>query len=134
MTDTEAPIFPPGRYGRRRQRRRTARWVPAALVTVVVAGMLAVAIMLFQRYGNPVYQPALSGYGSVTDHAITVTFQVTKRDPGPAVCLAVAKDRTMGEVGRLEVAVPEGSRVTVTATVPTTAQATGVKIEGCRAR
>lgn len=133
VTQIEAPIFPPGRYGRRRESRHPRRWASAAVATLVVAVALVLAVVLFQRYGQPTYRPTLTGYGSITDHQITFTFQVTKRDHGPAICLVVAKDHMMAEVGRADVPVPAGDTVVVTSSISTTALATGIQIQQCRA-
>src|SRR5256885_3724129 len=55
-----APVFPPGRYGRRREPRRARRWLPVALLTLVLVGALVLAERLYRQYGDPTYDPRIS--------------------------------------------------------------------------
>src|SRR4051812_9709685 len=51
-----APMFPPGRYGRRRSpraRRTWPMWLVAVLIAVAAAGL---TVRLYQQYGNPDHQ------------------------------------------------------------------------------
>ena len=133
MTNTPgAPVFPPGRYGRRREPRRARRWLLAVLVVVLLVATFALVERLYGRYGNPPYQPQVTGTGQISDTSVTVTLNVRKRDPGPAVCRIQATDRSGAEVGYAEVPVGTGATVTTTYTLPTKGRAYAVDALGCR--
>jgi Domain of unknown function (DUF4307) len=126
-----APVFPPGRYGRRREPRRAWRWLPAVLVGLLLVGALALVGRLYGRYGNPTYQPSVT-VEQITDSSVTVRLTVAKRDTGPAVCRIQAKDGSGAEVGYAEVPVGTGGTVTVRYPLATTARAYDVEALGCR--
>ena len=106
MTETHAtaPVFPPGRYGRRRATGRR-RWLPAVLATLVALAGLAIAVRLYQQYGDPLYDAHVVRYTDVTDTQVVVEFQVTVPAGGSAVCVLRARDRAGAEVAREEVRV-----------------------------
>jgi hypothetical protein len=134
VTNTpQAPVFPPGRYGRRRDPRRR-RWLPTALLVVLLAGTVALATWLYGRYGNPPYQTEVTGTPQISDSSVTVAFTVTKRDPGPATCRLHALDRSGAEVGYAEVPVGPGATVSVRYPLATSARPYTVEILGCRPR
>jgi len=134
VTNTPAaPVFPPGRYGRRREPRRARRWLPAVLVALLLVGTFALVQRLYGRYGNPVYQPQVTGTEQISDSSVTVTLNVRKRDTGPATCRIQAMDRSGAEVGYAEVPVGTGATVTTRYTVPTKGRAYVVQALGCRA-
>jgi hypothetical protein len=128
-----APVFPPGRYGRRRDGRRTPRWIPVALLVPVLLGALWLAARLYDQYGDPAYQATLRSQDAVTDSSVTVTFAVHKRDGGPAVCKVQAKDHSAAEVGYADVPVGAGTDVTVTYTLATRGRPYAVDVLGCHA-
>jgi hypothetical protein len=128
-----APVFPPGRYGRRRAPGRTRRWVPVALLLPVVLAMLLLAGYLYRQYGDPPYRVTVQSQGGVTDTSATVTFTVHKRDGGPALCRVRAKTYNGAEVGYADVPVPAGTDVTVHYTVTTSARPYAVDVLGCHA-
>ena len=128
-----APVFPPGRYGRRREPRRARRWVPIVALLPVLAGTLWLAGHLYSQYGNPAYQATVRGQSAVTQSSVTVTFTVHKRDGGPAVCRIQAKDHSAAEVGYADVAVGTGIDVTVTYTLATQGRPYAVEVLGCHA-
>jgi len=133
VTNTpEAPVFPPGRYGRRRGPGRLRRWVPVALLVLLALGAFAVTGRLYGRYGDPPYRAQVTAADEVTDSSITVTLTVRKHDPAPAVCRVTAKDRSGGEVGYAEVPVGTGTTVTVRFPLPTRARPDAVDVLGCR--
>jgi len=133
VTNTPAaPVFPPGRYGRRRDPRRGRRWLPVALLALVLVGTLVLVGRLYGQYGNPPYQPEITGTEQVTDSSVTVTLTVRKRDNGPAVCRIQAKDRSGAEVGYAEVPVGTGGTVSVRYPLATKARAYGVEALGCQ--
>src|SRR5687768_1250780 len=59
---TGAPVFPPGRYGRRREPRRRRPWLVALLVVVVVAAGAALSVRLYRQYGDPAYDAQVLSY------------------------------------------------------------------------
>jgi Domain of unknown function (DUF4307) len=135
VTNTSAaPVFPPGRYGRRRGPRRVRRWLPAVLVALLLVGVFALVERLYGRYGNPPYQPRVVTTEQITDTSVTVTLSVRKRDSGPAVCPIQAKDHSGAEVGYAEVPVGTGGTVSVRYTLATKGRAYAVDALGCRAR
>jgi hypothetical protein len=130
----DAPVFPPGRYGRRRDPRRSRRrWLPVAALALLVLGTLAVGTRLYGRYGNPPYQASVTGIEQITDSSVTVTFTVRKRDAGPAVCRVQAKDRSAAEIGYAEVPVAGAGTVQVRYTLRTSARPYAVDVLGCHA-
>ncbi|HZN72632.1 MAG TPA: DUF4307 domain-containing protein [Micromonosporaceae bacterium] len=114
MTETHAtaPAFPPGRYGRRRQARRTPRWLPVVLALVVVATGFLLAVRLYEEYGDPTYRVSTTRYGEITDDGVTVDFTVLLPPGGSAVCVVRARAYSGKEVGSAEVTVaaPPGTR------------------------
>ncbi|WP_329007354.1 DUF4307 domain-containing protein [Micromonospora rifamycinica] len=102
---TAAPVFPPGRYGRRREpepRRPVLRWLLAA---VLITGLVLAATQLYQRYGDPEYKPEVITYTGITDTGVQVDFRVTVPPGGSAVCLVRARSHDGAEVGHEEVTV-----------------------------
>ncbi|WFE67478.1 DUF4307 domain-containing protein [Micromonospora sp. WMMD714] len=111
MTETHAtipgaaPVFPPGRYGRRREperRRPVLRWLLAA---ALITGLVLAATQLYQRYGDPEYKPEVITYTGITDTGVQVDFRVTVPPGGSAVCLVRARSHDGAEVGHEEVTV-----------------------------
>jgi hypothetical protein len=136
VTDTHAapatPVFPPGRYGRRRAPRRAR---PGATIIVGIAGALVgllLAIVLYQRYGSSDYRPRVVHFELAADHA-TLRFEVHKPNGGPAVCHVRARDRAGAEVGAADVPVPAGETVTVNYTLKTSGPPVTAEVPICRA-
>ncbi|MFJ6195249.1 DUF4307 domain-containing protein [Micromonospora sp. NPDC092111] len=111
MTETHAtipsgaPVFPPGRYGRRREpgsRRPFLLWL---LVAALVAGLVLAATQLYQRYGDPEYDAEVITYTGISDTGVQVDFRVTVPEGGSAVCLVRARSHDGTEVGHDEVTV-----------------------------
>ena len=127
---TEAPVFPSGRYGRRREPRRARRWVPAIVLVLVILVTFWLAERAFSRYGDP-YQPHVTGLEQVTDTSATVVFTVRQPDRRPVACRLQARDGNGVEVGYVEVTLHAGG--TVRETVGTTGRAQVVDVLGCRA-
>ncbi|MBX7269087.1 DUF4307 domain-containing protein [Micromonospora sp. Llam7] len=111
MTEThttlgpDVPVFPPGRYGRRRAPRRRRPVLAALLVIAVVATLTGVSVRLYRQYGDPAYDAQVISYGDITDSQVVVHFRVNLPDGGSAVCLLRARDRAGAEVAREEVSV-----------------------------
>lgn len=139
MTDHHAtaarvPIFPPGRYGRRRAERRPRRWLTGLLFAAVLAASLGIGYRLYVQYGSPSYTPRILAETERTDSSVTIRFEV--RGPGgkrPAICLVRARAMDGLVVGSAEVTVPAGTRVEQTYTLVTTQRAFAVDIPNCRA-
>ena len=79
-----------------------------ALVTVIVAAT-ALAVRLYQQYGDPAYRAEVVSYTDITDTGLVITFRVHLPRGEGAVCAVRARDRSGIVVGRGEVAVPAGS-------------------------
>ena len=74
-----APVFPPGRYGRRRDpvRLRQRRWMTFVLAGVVVAAGLLITAKLYRQYAQAPYQVTIIDITNLGDTQVTVTFDVT---------------------------------------------------------
>ncbi|SCL27916.1 protein of unknown function [Micromonospora nigra] len=118
MTETHAtvppgaPVFPPGRYGRRREPGRRRPVLTTLLALAAVAALGLVSLRLYQQYGNPAYDAQVITYTEITDGQVVVDFRVTVPPGGSAVCLLRARDRDGAEVGRetVTVAAAQGER------------------------
>lgn len=130
-TPDTGPVFPPGRYGRRREATRR-RWAVPLLLLVVVALMGLIAVKLFSQYGTAQYTPTVLALKNVTNSSITVTFRVQK-PTNPAVCTVDAEARDGSIVGTSNVPVPAGATVTVTYTVTTSQRAHIAEVPSCHA-
>jgi hypothetical protein len=128
---SDAPVFPPGRYGRRRGARRGRRVAQAVVLAVLVLATFWLAQRLYAQYGN-LYSGQVTGLEQVTDSSVTVVFTVQKPDSRPATCRLQATDASGAEVGYAEVSVTTGG--TNRDTLPTTRRTTKVDVLGCRAR
>ncbi len=134
-TRTTAPVFPPGRYGRRRERRRRP-WVAAVLAGVVLVAGALMAYRLYRQYGDPTYQAEVIRYTDIADTQVVIDFQVTVPAGGSAVCAVRARAYDGAEVGRGEVAVraePGQTRAVASHTLPTRARPFIGEVVRCRA-
>ena len=101
---TGAPIFPPGRYGRRRQPAGRRRPLLVGLLAVAMLAALGLmAVRLYALYGHPDYDAEVITYTQITDSQIVVDFKVTVPEGGSAVCVLRARSRDGAEVAREEV-------------------------------
>ncbi|MEH1167569.1 DUF4307 domain-containing protein [Micromonospora sp. CPCC 205539] len=113
MTETHAtissgaPVFPPGRYGRRRTPGgRARRTLLAALALVVlVTALTLMSVRLYRQYGDPAYDAQVITNTDITDNQVLVDFQVTVPKGGSALCVLRARDRAGAELAREEVTV-----------------------------
>jgi hypothetical protein len=118
--------FPEGRYGRRREARRTPRWVTELAVVLVIVAGLVLAGWLDRRYGDP-FQPTVLRMGQQTQYSVTFTLQVRN---GPALCRVTAKDASGNEVGYAEARVEKAGPVQITLRVRRSADR--IEVLGCR--
>jgi hypothetical protein len=133
-TADAAPVFPPGRYGHRREG-RPRRTVPIILLGLVILASLAVTIKLYQQFGQTDYQAQIVGWDRPATTQILIKFTVTVPSGAPARCTLRARDYGGNEVGRREVVVrPSGDATKITAqeAVPTTARASVGEVLGCQ--
>ena len=123
MTETPAtaPVFPAGRYGRRRAPRTARRWVLPVLITLVVAAGVLVGARMYAQHGDPAYDAELIRYTGITDTAVVVDFRVRVPAGGSARCALRARTYDGAEVGRVEVVVtaaPGDETITARHSVP----------------
>ncbi|MET3427087.1 hypothetical protein BJ973_006299 [Actinoplanes tereljensis] len=133
-THTTTPVFPPGRYGRRRDGRRKLAG-PIIALTLVVAFSVLISIKLYQRYGETDYQPQIVGWQVPSDAAMTIKFKVRVPAGGAAECALRARDYQGNEVGRRTVVVRAGTGETAIEaeeTVTTTARGSVGDVPGCQ--
>ncbi|MEV6815585.1 DUF4307 domain-containing protein [Micromonospora sp. NPDC051296] len=111
MTETHAtlpsdtPVFPPGRYGRRRAPDRRRPVLTALLAVAVVAALTVISVKLYRQYGDPAYDVQVISYSDITATQVVVDFRVNLPDGGSAVCVLRARDHAGAEVAREEVPV-----------------------------
>ncbi|MCI4064345.1 DUF4307 domain-containing protein [Micromonospora sp. R77] len=141
MTETHAtvppgaPVFPPGRYGRRREpgRRRPALLVLVVAVVLALLGLMAAR--LYDQYGDPTYDGQVITYTDVTDSQVVIDFRVRVPAGGSATCLLRARSHDGVEVGHEEVTVtarPGERQVTTTHRLATTARPFIGEVLRCR--
>jgi Domain of unknown function (DUF4307) len=133
ITPDTAPVFPPGRYGRRRAPRRARRWVTAVVAVVAVVAGLALTLRLHQQYGAGAYDTELVRYTDVTDGQVVVHFRVNLPAGKSAMCSVRARNREGVEVGRAQVRVPASSdrRPLVSYRLATSERPVSGEIQGC---
>jgi hypothetical protein len=135
-TRATAPVFPPGRYGRRREPRRRRPWLVALLLAVVIVIGAALAVRLYRQYGDPTYDGHVLRYSDITDTQVMIEFRVTVPAGGEAICVVRARSRDGAEVGKAEVRVdaPPGETRPVTRyLLATTARPINGEVVRCRA-
>jgi hypothetical protein len=129
-----APVFPPGRYGRRRDGRRRLL-VPIIVAALVVLASAAIAVRLYRQYGDPAYDSRIVQWSDDSATRITIDFTVRVPAGSPASCVLTAQSYDGTEVGRRVVTVtPRGDETMIRASedVPTSARASVGKVIGCR--
>jgi Domain of unknown function (DUF4307) len=134
-TADQAPVFPPGRYGHRREG-RPRRTVPFIIMGLVIVASLALTIKLYEQFGQTDYQSQIVGWDPPTDTRILIKFTVTVPAGQPAKCTLRARDYGGNDVGERTVVVhPVGNASAINATeaVTTTARASVGDVLGCQA-
>lgn len=107
--------------------------VPLVLGALVVAASLAVAVLLYGRFGPGEVQSTLLGYEVVSDSTVRVRFQVDKDPAATVLCTVRARERSGAEAGVALVRVgpaPDG-RVEKTYDLVTRARANSGEVLGC---
>jgi Domain of unknown function (DUF4307) len=133
-TRATTPVYPPGRYGRRRDGRRHLA-VPIMFALLIVGLSVLVTVRLYRQYGDPQYDPQIVGWTDVTATQMTVRFTVRVPPGGAATCLLRARSYEGVEVGSRTVTVSAtGDNTTIDASepVPTTARAAVGEVLRCR--
>jgi hypothetical protein len=133
-THTTDPVFPPGRYGRRRSG-RPRRVLPIALLVLVVAASLLLSVRLWQQYGRTDYEAQIVGWEEPSAASMIIEFKVRVPAGQPASCVLRARDYNGNEVGRREVVVrPTGAATEIQTKepVPTTARGSVGDVLGCQ--
>jgi hypothetical protein len=134
-THATAPVFPPGRYGRRREGRRRS-WVLIVAAVVFGAGVLGLAVAFYDKFGQTDYTADIIGWNEPSDTELVIRFRVRVPEGGTASCMLRARDYDGFEVGRRAVVVPApdgGGPVELSESVPTKSRASVGDIMGCRA-
>jgi len=103
-THTTNPVFPPGRYGRRRDGRRRSV-LPIVILALVIAASVLLSVKLYQRYGQTDYQPQIVGWQEPSDTTMTIKFTVRVPAGKSAECVLRARDYGGYEVGTRTVVV-----------------------------
>jgi hypothetical protein len=127
-------VFPPGRYGRRRDGKRHVVG-PAVILTLVLVACVFLAVRLYRQYGDPAYDSQIIGWSDVTDTQMRIRFSVNVPAGGAASCTVRARDYDGDEVGRRTVTVrAAGDATTIDANelVPTSARASVGDVLSCR--
>jgi hypothetical protein len=88
VTQTGAPIFPPGRYGRRREGGHRLRPAGLLLIAVAVITLGVLSYRLYTQYGANPYEPGPVRYGEVkvgTGAQVTTTYTMATKRRAAAV-------------------------------------------------
>lgn len=133
-TSTAAPVFPAGRYGRRREPRQTPRWAVflAAVAMAVATGLVGVS--LYQAYGEGDYSAAVTQFSTADDHVV-ITILVRLPEGAAGRCVLRARDIDGAETGREEIIVrpgPDPARTIASHRLVTRARPVTGEVVGCR--
>ena len=135
-TRATAPMFPPGRYGHRREPAGRRRLLPILVLVLVLAASVLLTVKLYDRYGDPDYQSRIVGWTTVSDTKLTVQFAVRVPKNGTAECGLRARAYDGTDVGRTTTKVsnpgPTGE-VRGTADVTTSERASAGDVVRCHA-
>ncbi len=127
-------MFPPGRYGRRRELRvRRRRWVAPVIGAAILAVMSLIAVKLYFEYGSDDFSATVRDSSQVTDTSITVEFSVSKPDGVAGTCTVQAFTFDDVQVGTAQVPVPAaGTNAVITYTLKTTEKAYIAEVPACQ--
>lgn len=135
MTETHvaAPVFPPGRYGRRRSGNRPSRLLIAVLALVMLAITGSIGVRLYQAYGERDYSSAVTRF-SVADREVAVEFIVRIPAGAAASCVVRARNAAGIEVGHETILVAAGAdpaRTVATHRLTTSDRPVTGEVQGC---
>jgi uncharacterized protein DUF4307 len=133
-TRATTPVFPPGRYGRRRAGKRPPV-VGIVVAVLVVAACVLLSVRLYHRFGQTDYQAQIVGWQEPSDQQTVIRFTVRVPAGGAASCVLRARDFNGTEVGRRTVVVrAAGADTGIDAeeAVATTARASVGEVIGCQ--
>jgi hypothetical protein len=129
---TATPVFPPGRYGRRRDPAGSRRGPALALGVVVALLALLLAGLLYQRWGDHTYTGQLVAFTDITDDGVTVRLQARKPAGKAGVCRVRALASDHSEAGYAEITLPTGhARPALSYRIATTARPVAAELLGC---
>jgi len=134
-TPLARPVFPSGRYGRRREPSRTPRWVTVVIVGGMATLTVLAGVTLFKAYGERDYSASVTAFADITDTQVVVTFMVRLPAEGTARCVVRARDETGVEAGREEIIVkagPDPARTVVSHRLVTRTRPITGEVHGCR--
>ena len=117
------------RYGKP----RSPRWKWVALFVAMIA--LPWLLWTAWFYSNPEIRTAPVRYETLDDQNISLSFELTRRDPASEViCTLIALDIDKNVVGEIELAVPAASEesILVNAKIPTRLRAVNASVDSCR--
>lgn len=109
------------------------RWFALLTAAVVVLGVV-LAVIGFQKFGNPDVSGETTGFFLTGPDTVDVQFTVDRADPStPVACVVKARSKDGAEVGRREVLIVGGNaqRVGVRTTIHTSAQPVIGEVFGC---
>lgn len=137
MSETHAttPVFPPGRYGRRREGGQR-RWLPILTAAVFGLGLAGLTFAYYDKFGETDYKADIIGWDDPSGTEMVIEFRVRVPEGGAATCMLRARDYDGYEVGRRAVTVPApagGGSVDVRESVPTKTRGSVGDVMGCRA-
>jgi hypothetical protein len=134
-TRTTEPVFPPGRYGHRREGRRRPL-APMIVLAVVIVASVLLSVKLYQRFGQTDYQAQIIGWDEAGDTRMTIKFSVRVPAGAAAECVLRARDYAGNEVGRRTVVVRAAAgadSIEANEAVTTTARGRVGDVLGCQA-
>ncbi|WP_239127056.1 DUF4307 domain-containing protein [Asanoa siamensis] len=134
-TTPATPVFPPGRYGHRRDARRRRPWLVAGLAVVTLIVGALVSVRLYKNYGDPAYDAQVVNFTDIADDGLTLRFRVTIPDGGQATCVLRARAKDGATVGTQELPVsdqPGDGATAVTHRLVTTAKPFIGEVLRCR--
>ncbi|WP_415648930.1 DUF4307 domain-containing protein [Stackebrandtia soli] len=130
-TRTTDVRFPPGRYGRRRERSGFPRWFTALGAVVVVIAGVAIAAKLYDQYGRGDLDWQVQSF-ETAENTVDIVFNVYQSGGVDATCRVRARSADGAVVGHAEVSISaEGSSTTVAYTLETSARPVTGEVQRC---
>jgi hypothetical protein len=113
VNSDDQPIFPPGRYGRRRTHRAATRPLVAVLAALLLVVLGYFGFRLYRAYGDQNYSAEVTRF-TTGDSAVDIEFIIRLPDGGRAECVVRARNAAGLEIGRATVPVAAGADPTRT--------------------